>query len=172
MIDEKRYEISERSQKKQQKRNSEGKQNQLRKEKREHILEGKQKEVLNEKRKRILDVTGKKLSEKNGKQAFKGRAKQILGNINENVKNEEIPLLERTEKQVIKNDASCNLNSRLYFLVSDIIYDDEKKQSSIMALKVMSIFMIQQLFLEWKKRYCAHFWGCVVFVSLFSLFFI
>jgi hypothetical protein len=38
-----------------------------------------------------------------------------------------------------------------------------EKQKNFKFILVMSLFVLRHLLLEYKKRYCSHFWDCVVF---------
>jgi hypothetical protein len=53
-----------------------------------------------------------------------------------------------------------------------------KKKNSFNTVWVMILFTFRHLLLEYKRRCCSHFWGCVVFVyvnfniSLYRLMFV
>jgi hypothetical protein len=45
------------------------------------------------------------------------------------------------------------------------VFDDRiKKKNFFNTVWVMILFSFRHLLLEYKKRCCSHFWGCVVFV--------
>jgi hypothetical protein len=54
----------------------------------------------------------------------------------------------------------------LDYINSNVFYEEEK-MSFLKKFKVLMFFMFSELYKDWKKRYCAHFWGCIVFFFFF-----